>query len=187
MLITLRRDRPLGWALAAAGGMALAGCTSVTGGQGTVDVADAPAYRTSVSVSSSQAAASSRARESERQAAMTTQAMHNSCETLSATSADAIDAVNAYVDAYNGDGGEVAAAEGPAVDALDLSAQAVEDTITEVIPAELADALGGWIDGAAAAADAISNQASPSQFNAVIEELNSARSEALRMCDATYR
>lgn len=165
----------------------LAGCSSVTGGQGAVDTAAAPAYRASMSASSSQAVASSSARESQRQASVTTEAMRNSCETLSTTSADAIDAVNAYVDAYNGDGGEVAATEGPAVDALGRSARAVEGSITEVIPDKLRDAFGGWVDGAYAAADAISNQASPSEFNTVIEELNGARSEALRQCDATYR
>lgn len=186
MLLTRARDRRIAGALTAVAA-AVAGCTSVTGGQVTVDAADAPAYRTSMSVSSSQAAASSSARESERQASLTTQAMHQTCETLSTTSADAIDAVNAYVDAYNGDGGEVAATEGPAVDALDQSAQTVEGSITEVIPPELADALMGWVDGAYAAADAISNQASPSEFNTVIEDLNNARSEALRLCDATYR
>ncbi len=187
MLITRARDRRIAGALTAATALTLAGCTSVTGGQGTVDAADAPAYRTSVSVSSSQAAASSSARESERQASMTTQAMHNSCETLATTSADAIDAVNAYVDAYNGDGGDVASTEGPAVDALDQSAQAVQESITEAIPVELRDAFAGWVDGAAAAAAAISSQASPSEFNTVIETLNDARAEALQLCDETYR
>ncbi|HOB50741.1 MAG TPA: hypothetical protein PKK01_15725 [Mycobacterium sp.] len=194
MQITRARRRRLGGALA--GGAAvlaatltggLAACTSVTGGQGTVDAADAPAYRTSMSMSSSQAAASSSARESERQASLTTQAMRNSCETLATTSADAIAAVNAYVDAYNGEGGTVASTEGPAIDALDQSAQAVESSLTDVIPPELRDALAGWVDGAYAAAAAIANQASPSEFNTVIKQINDARSTALRMCDATYR
>ncbi len=191
---TRARQRRLGGALA--GGAAvlaatltggLAACTSVTGGQGTVDAADAPAYRTSMSMSSSQAAASSSARESERQASLTTQAMRNSCETLATTSADAIAAVNAYVDAYNGEGGTVASTEGPAIDALDQSAQAVESSLTDVIPPELRDALAGWVDGAYAAAAAIANQASPSEFNTVIKQINDASSTALRMCDATYR
>lgn len=186
MQFTRARGRRVAGALAAVAG-AVAGCTSVTGGQVTVDAADAPAYRTSISVSSSQAAASSSARESERQASMTTQAMHQSCETLSTTSADAIDAVNAYVDAFNGDGGTVASTEGPAVDALDQSAQAVEGSITDVIPRELGDAFMAWVDGAYAAADAISKQAPPAEFNTVIADLNNARSDALRLCDATYR
>lgn len=171
----------------AAVAMGAAGCTSVTGGAPKVDAADAPAYRTSVSLSSSAAAASSSARESERQAALTTQAVQATCETLSTTSADAIDAVNAYVDAYNGEGGDVTATEGPAVDALNQSADAVDTSISDVTPAELADAFFAWIEGAYAAAEAISNQAPPAEFNEIIQQLNDARSTALSLCDEMYR
>ena len=187
MLITHASGRRIGGALAVGASLALAGCTSVTGGQGTVDAADAPAYRTSISVSSSRAAESSSARESERQASMTNQAMRNSCEILTATSADAIGAVNAFVDAYNGDGGDVAATTGPAVDALDQSAKAVQGSIAEAMPPELRDAFAGWVDGARAAADAIGKRASPSEFNKAVGKLNNARSEALRLCDVTHR
>jgi hypothetical protein len=51
-------------ALAAMG--LIGGCTTVTGGDATVNGIDAPAYRTSVSVSMSESVASSSARESER-------------------------------------------------------------------------------------------------------------------------
>lgn len=174
-------------AMTVLGALGLSGCTSVTGGDARVDAADAPAYRTSMALSSSQAAASSSARESERQASMTTQAIMATCETLSTTSADAIDAVNAYVEAYNGEGGDVAATEGPAVDALDQSAQAVESSISDATPDRLAQAFIGWVDGAYAAAEAISNQAGPDEFNRIIDELNQARSDALGLCDTLYR
>lgn len=190
MLTTRARGVRLGGLLAggaAATAMVVVGCTSVTGGQASVDAADAPAYRTSMSMSSSQAAASSSARESERQASMTTQAVQATCETLSTSSADAIDAVNAYVDAFNSESGDIAATEGPAVDALDQSAQAVESSISDVTPERLAQAFLSWVEGAYAAADAISNQAGPDEFNQVIDELNAARSEALVLCDAMYR
>ena len=167
--------------------MSVAGCTSVTGGDATVNAADAPIYRTSVSLSSSQAAASSSARESERQASLTTEAVHATCETLSTSSADAIDAVNAYVEAFNEAGGDVTDTEGPAADALNQSADVVEGSINDAAPPELRDAFSAWVDGARTAADAISRQASPKEFNQIIDELNDARSEALRMCDATYR
>ena len=173
--------------VAAATAMGLVGCTSVTGGAPTVDAADAPAYRTSVAMSSSQAAASASARESERQASMTTQAVQATCETLSTTSADAIDGVNAYVDAYNSEGGDIVGTEGPAVDALEQSAQAVESAITDVTPERLAQAFLAWIDGAYAASEAISKQADPEEFNQIIDDLNTARSEALGLCDAMYR
>lgn len=174
-----------------AGGAALAvfaaaGCTTVTGGDAGVDAAEAPAYRTSVSASSSQSVASSSARESDRQASLTTAALRSSCETLSISSADAIDAVNAYVSAFNDEGGEVETTEGPAVDALNQSAAAVDDSVTDVMPSELSDAFAAWADGALAAAEAISSQVTPAEFNEIIGELNETRSEALSLCDATY-
>jgi hypothetical protein len=166
--------------------LGVAGCTAVTGGDATVNASDAPAYRTSMSVSSSQSAASSSARESERQASLTTAALHSSCETMSSTSADAIDAVNAYVSAFNEKGGDVTDTEGPAVDGLNQSAQAVDGSISDVMPQELKDAFAAWVNGAQAAADAIGNEASPSEFNQIIGDLNDARSAALSLCDATY-
>jgi len=172
--------------IAAAVAMGVVGCTSVTGGDATPNAADAPAYRTSAAMSSSAAAASSSARESQRQASVATQAVQATCETLSTTSADAIDAVNAYVDAYNTEGGDIAGTERPAVDALGQSAQAVQSSITPVIPQDLADAFGAWIDGADATARAITDKASAAEFNDLIDGLNEARSTALDLCDKTY-
>jgi len=166
--------------------MGAVACTTVTGGDPTVNAGEAPAYRTSVSLSSSQSVASSSARESERQASMTTQAVHDTCETLSTTSADAIDAVNAYVSAYNDEGGDMAKAEGPAVDGLQQSADAVESSISDIVPDEVKKAFTAWIDGARATADAITGKATPSEFNKVVGDLNDSRSSALQLCDATY-
>lgn len=186
---TVRTGGLLAGGLAAVTAVAatMAGCTSVTAGDPVVNASDAPAYRSSVAASSSQAEASSRARESERQAALTTQAVQTACDTLYASSDEAIDAVNAYVDAYNGEGGDPADTEGPAVEALARSADAVRASITDITPAELAEAFSGWADGAYAAADAISEQASPEEFNAIIDELNVSRSRALRLCDEAFR
>ncbi|MFN8033185.1 MAG: hypothetical protein U0Q47_07785 [Mycobacterium sp.] len=166
--------------------MTVVGCTTVSEGTATVNAGEAPAYRTSVSVSLSESAASSSARESERRASETTAAMHDSCETLSTTSADAIDAVNTYVDAFNQGGGDVEATEGPAVDALNQSADAVESSISDVIPPELRDALTSWVDGARATAKAITGKAPAGEFNKTIGDLNDTRSSALSLCDATY-
>lgn len=189
VLITRARRVRLGGLLlaAAVATMGVAGCTTVTGGDPAVNAVDAPAYRTSVSLSSSKSVASASARESQRQASMTIQAVHATCETLSTSSADAIDAVNAYVGAFNHEGGDVKATEGPAADALNQSAEAVQGSITDVVPAELKDAFGAWVDGAHNAAEAIARQASPKEFNQIIDGLNDARSTALRLCDATYR
>lgn len=166
--------------------MVATACTTTTGGDPTANVAEAPAYRTSVSVSSSQSVASASARESERQAAMTTKAVHSTCETLSTTSADAIHAVNAYVGAFNAGGGDPAAVQGPAVDSLNQSADAVESSIDDIIPDAMKDAFMNWVDGARATADAITSNAPPSEFNQVINDLNAARSDVLGLCDATY-
>ena len=166
--------------------LTVVGCTTVSDGAATVNAGDAPAYRTSVSVSLSESAASSSVRESERQASETTKAMHDTCETLSTSSADAIDAVNAYVDAFNKGAGNVNATEGPAVDALNQSADAVEGSMTDNIPPELKDALTQWVDGARATAKAISGKAPAGEFNKSIGDLNDTRSNALSLCDATY-
>lgn len=176
-----------GCALVALVAIGTAGCTAVTGGDATVNASDAPVYRTSVSVSSSQSVASSSARESERQASLTTQAVHTTCETLATTSADAIDAVNAYVTAFNREGGDMASTEGPAVDALEQSAEAVDGSITDIVPMDLRDAFTAWVDNAHETADAITKHAAPGQFNQIIGALNDARSKALRLCDATYK
>ena len=166
--------------------MGVVGCTTVTGGDPTANGGEAPAYRTSASLSSSQSASSSSVRESERQAAMTTQAVHTTCETLSTTSADAIDAVNAYVSAFNDEGGDVAATQGPAVDALNQSAEAVETSIGDIVPVDIRNVFMAWVDGALSTAQAITDDVGPSEFNQIIADLNGARSDALDLCDATY-
>lgn len=171
---------------AAAVSLSAVGCTSVTGGDAAANTAEAPAYRTSVSLSSSQSASASSARESERQASMTTRAVHDTCETLSTTSADAIDAVNAFVKAHNEDSDRGDMERGPAVDALNQSAEAVQASITDVVPDELKAVFTTWIDGAHATAEAISGKVAAAEFNKAVDDLNQARSDALRLCDATY-
>lgn len=166
--------------------LTVAGCTTVSDGDAKANGREAPAYRTSVSVSLSQSAASSSTRESERQASLTKQAAHSSCEALSSTSSDAIDAVNAYVGAFNQASGDISGTEGPAIDSLKTSADAVEASITDILPKELKDAFAGWVDGAHTTAKAITQHAPPSEFNQTIGNLNDARSAALRLCDATY-
>jgi len=163
----------------------VAACTTVTGGSGRVDGAEAPAYRSSVAVSVSESVATSSMRESERQATLTTEAIHTACETLSTTSADAVDTVNVYVDAVNGQGDPVAA-EGPAADALHHSADMVLSDVNDTLPQPIHDALSAWVDAARATADAVTGRVPPGQFNDAVDKLNDARSHALDLCDATY-
>ncbi|ULE35810.1 hypothetical protein K3G64_17965 [Mycobacterium sp. IDR2000157661] len=170
----------------AAAGMVVVGCSSVTEGSPSVDSADAPAYRASVSASIEESAARSSARESERQASLTTEAIHSSCEALSSSSVDAITAVNAYVDAFNASAADATAKAGPAIDALNQSADLVASSVTDPLTPELRDALNGWIDAARGVATAIEGNYGPDEFNVAITRLNDTKTTALNLCDASY-
>ncbi|WP_197500655.1 hypothetical protein [Mycobacterium sp. 852002-51961_SCH5331710] len=172
--------------LSAAAVMVVVGCSSVTEGSAQVDKAEAPVYRASVTASLEESAASSSARESERQSSITKEAIHSSCETLSSTSVDAITAVNAYVDAFNRSAGDVPAKAGPAIDALNHSADMVARSIADPVGPELKDALNGWVDAARGVATAIEGNYGPDEFNAAITRLNDTKTTALNLCDAAY-
>jgi hypothetical protein len=167
--------------------MIIVGCNSVTSGTPTVDRADAPVYRASVSASSQESAASSSSRESERQASLTTQAIHSSCEALSSSSVDAITAVNNYVDAYNRSAADAAGKAAPAIDALNHSADLVARSVSDTLAPNLRDALNAWVDAARGLATAIAGNYAPDEFNAAISKLNDTKSTALNLCDAAYR
>jgi hypothetical protein len=172
---------------AAALAMVVVGCTHVTDGAASAPQGEAPLYRASVSASLEESAASSSARESERQASVTTQAVQSTCETMSSSSADAIAAVNTYVDAFNADPGGSASNAGPAVDALNQSADLVSSGLSDALPGELRDALTGWVDAARAVATAIAGNYPAEDFNAAIARLNDAKTTALDRCDAAFR
>lgn len=167
--------------------MVLVGCTNVVDGGASVADGEAPVYRASVSASIEESAASSSARESERQASLTTEAVHTSCEAMSSSSADAVGAVNNYVDAFNANPADIARMAQPAVDALNHSADLVAGTITGPLPPDLRDVLNQWVDAARAVATAIAGNYPTADFNAGIARLNDAKTSALDRCDAAYR
>ncbi len=168
--------------------MIVVGCTSVTDGDAAVAEGEAPLYRASVSASIEESAASSSARESERQETLTTEAIQNSCEAMSSSSADAIGAVNTYVDAFNAANPvDVRRTAGPAVDALNLSADLVAGTISDPLSPDLRDALNRWVESARAVATAIAGNYGAEEFNAAITQLNDSKTTALDRCDAAYR
>jgi hypothetical protein len=171
----------------AATAMIIAGCNSVTSGTPTVDRADAPVYRASVSASSEESAASSSSRESERQQSLTTQAIHSSCEALSSSSVDAITAVNNYVDAFNRNAADAAAKAPLAIDALNHSADLVARSVSDTLAQNLRDALNAWVDAARGLATAIAGNYGADEFNAAITKLNDTKTTALNLCDAAYR
>ena len=171
----------------AAVAMIIVGCTSVTQGTAEIDRADAPVYRASVSASIEESAASSSSRESERQASLTTQAVHTSCEALSSSSVDAITAVNNYVDAFNKNAADAAAKAPPAIEALNHSADLVGRSVSDPLSPNLRDALSAWVDAARGLAAAIAGNFGPDEFNAAITKLNDTKTTALNLCDAAYR
>ena len=166
--------------------MIIVGCSSVIEGSPKVNSAEAPVYRASVSASLEESAASSSARESERQASLTTEAIHNSCEALSSSSVDAITAVNDYVAAFNENAADVDAKAGPAIDALNHSADIVARSVSDPLVPELKDALNGWVDASRGVATAIAGNYGPDEFNAAVTRLNDAKTNALNLCDALY-
>jgi hypothetical protein len=171
----------------AAGAMIIVGCTSVTRGSAEIDRADAPVYRASVSASNEESAASSSSRESERQASLTTQAIHSSCEALSSSSVDAITAVNNYVDAFNRNAADAASKAPAAIDALNHSADLVARSVSDALAPDLRDALNAWVDASRGLATAIAGNYGPEEFNAAITKLNDTKTTALNLCDAAYR
>jgi len=179
----------LGIGLMAALILVVVGCTTVTDGKSAVDAQEAPAYRTSISASVSASAATSSQREAKRQESLTAQAVHNSCDALSASSVDTINAVNAFVGAINAGADAQAdadARQGPAVDALNRSADLVSTSLTDALAPELRASLMAWVDSSRALAKAIVDKVPPEEFNSAIDKLNQTRDTALDMCDAAY-
>ena len=167
--------------------MIVVGCTNVTDGDAAVAEGEAPLYRASVTASIEESAASSSARESERQESLSAEAVEAACEAMSSSSADAIGAVNAYVAASNSNPADIGRTAGPAVDALNLSADLVAGTISDRLAPELRDSLNGWVDAARAVATAIAGNYGTEEFNAGITLLNDSKTAALDRCDAAYR
>ena len=157
--------------------MGVVGCTSIIGGTPEADTAAAPEYRASVSASE----VTSSIRETERQQSMTTQAVRGACGRFASSSSDAVDTVNKYVEAFN-NGGDIAAAAGPAVEALNHSADEVAGAVNEKLSNELKDAFHTYVEAARGVANAISSKAPIPVYNARKDELNGARQKGMQLC-----
>ena len=166
--------------------LVVVGCTTVTGGTAAIDTKVAPAYRASITASLSASAATSSERESVRQQSLTTEAVHNSCDTLGKSSGDAVNAVNDYVGTLNSHGPDVGAKEGPASDSLRRSADLVTSSLSDSLSKPLHDALTGYADAARAVADAIGRHISPDDFNKAIDKFNDVKANAINLCKAAY-
>jgi hypothetical protein len=165
--------------------LGIVGCTSVTKGTATPDTNVAPAYRQSVSASVSASSATSRVRESQRQASLTTRAVHTSCDTLATSAKDAIDRVNDYVAAFNA-GRNTGPNEGPAIGALNDSATTVSNSFSDALSQQLKDSFNAYVDAARGVANAIGTHASIAEFNRRVDQLNDTKTKALKLCLASY-
>ncbi|WP_082950078.1 MULTISPECIES: hypothetical protein [unclassified Mycobacterium] len=165
--------------------MGIVGCTTVTNGTATPDTQVAPAYRQSVSASVSASSATSRVRESQRQQSLTTRAVRTSCDTLATSSKDAIDKVNIFVGAFNA-GRSTGPTEGPAIDALNSSADTVGNSFSDALSQQLKDAFNTYIDAARGVANAIGTHAATGEFNRRVDRLNDAKTKALKLCLASF-
>lgn len=163
--------------------MGVVGCTSIIGGSPQADTSAAPEYRTSVSASVSASEATSSIRETQRQQSMTTQAVRGACGRFASSSNDAVDTVNKYVEAFN-NGGDVPGAAGPAVEALNHSADEVAGAVNEKLSSEIQDAFGTYVEAARRLANGISSKAPISVYNARKDELNRARQKGMELCRA---
>lgn len=164
--------------------MGIGGCASVTQGTATVDTAVAPAYRASVSASVSASSATSRIRETQRQQSLTTRAVHSSCGALATSSKDAIEKVNAFVSAFN-QGRDTGPTEGPAIDALNHSADMVSGSISNPLSPDLRNALNSYIDASRAVANAIATHVATGEFNSRVDQLNDTKTKAVQLCIAS--
>ena len=84
--------------------------------------------------------------------------------------------MNDFVAAYNR-GGDTAAAEGPAIDALNHSADAVEADINGPLSQQLRDALNAYDDAARDVANAIRAHAAIDEFNQRVNQLNDTKTK----------
>lgn len=162
----------------------IVGCTVHTNGTPKANSSLAPAYRSSVSMSVSASVATSSLRESQHQQSLTTQAIRSACDGLATTSKDAIDKVNLFVAAYNG-GRNTGPTEGPAIDALNNSANTVEGSLSSPLKPEMADAFRNYVDASRGVANAIATHAGTAEFNRRVDRLNDAKTKALKLCMAT--
>lgn len=165
----------------AAVAMGIVGCTSIIDGTASVDSTAAATYRTSVSKSLSASAVTSSSKESQRQQSLTTQAISGACGTFRTTSEDAVTATNNWVDAYN-KGGDTSGTAGPAVDALNHSADAVAGAINDAMPQPLRDTFNSYVGAARSVADAISTHAAISVYNSRKDQLNQIKGQGIEQC-----
>jgi hypothetical protein len=107
--------------------------------------------------------------------------MRTSCDALASTSKEAIDKVNLFVAAFNA-GKSTGPTERPAIDALNASASAVENSYSDALPAQMRDSFNTYNDAARQVANAIGTHAPTAEFNKRVDRLNDAKTKSLKLC-----
>ncbi len=163
--------------------MGVVGCQSIVEGTPQANETEAPAYRSMVSSSVSASLVTSSSRESQRQQSLTTQAIKGSCGKFASSSSDAVETVNKYVEAFNS-GGDVAGTAGPAVEALNHSADETTAAINDKLSTEMRNAFTAYAEAARSVAEAISTKAPTAVYNSRKDQLNTAREKGMQLCRA---
>lgn len=109
--------------------------------------------------------------------------MRTACAALVTTSKNAIDKTNEFVQAFTCRG--TGPTEGPAIDALNDSANTVANSFNDAMSQQIKDAFNAYIDAAHAVANAIGTHASTSEFNKRVDQLNDTKKKAIQLCLAT--
>ena len=117
---------------------------------------------------------------------MTTQAVHSACEALSITSVNAVDAVNAFVFAFNANAPGQQEKSTAAVESLTVSADSVSTSLSPPLSDELEALMVDWFGSARAAAGVLSRGFELGRFNAAVDHLNDVKTRALGLCNASY-
>ena len=154
-----RREVPLALGGVATALMGIVGCTTVTGGKGH-PTGGRPRLPASVSASVSASSATSSVRESQRQQSLTTQAVHTACESMLPPARTPSTRSMTFVAAFNA-GRNTTATEGPAVDALNHSADPVAADSATRCPRDYRTPFNAYVDAAHGVANAIGSHRAP--------------------------
>jgi hypothetical protein len=91
--------------------------------------------------------------------------------------------VNIFVADFNA-GRNTAPSEGPAVDALNNSANTVERSIGPAMSMDMQAAFRNYVAAARGVANAIATHLPTAEFNKTVDQLNDAKVKAIKMCQA---
>lgn len=108
----------------------------------------------------------------------------SACEAFAASSRDAVDRLNAYIEAVN-QGRDTTAVEAPAVEVLERSADDTENKARGALSQSVREGLNAYTDAARDVAGAIRTHAGRDEFNKRAAQLTDTKNEAVKRCQAS--